>query len=174
MKPNSNIQLIFFCLLSFFVCLFVSLFFFSFFLFFLFFFFGAAFLFLFFMHLSAFSSLFFLFFNENRLKDLNVRLQGLKSKYKNYRNWEINVQPKIKNIYKNGMMYLFRFRFSKQISKPTPNKNSPSCLTQLEPWKGGRESDSAKRELPHARWWDSVRILKEGNRYRFLFCVAPK
>ncbi len=45
------------------------------------------------------------------------------------------------------MLNLYWFRFSKRISKPTPNKNSPRCLTQLgtgETDVRGRESDSAK------------------------------
>jgi hypothetical protein len=55
------------------------------------------------MHLSAF--FFFLFFDyffftKNRLKDLNVRSQGLKCKYENYRDSTVKSTPKIKNYKK--------------------------------------------------------------------------
>ena len=50
------------------------------------------------------------------------------------------------------MLNLCRFRFSKQISKPTPNKNSPRCLTQL-----GTVEEREGVGLDQRGEWDSAR-----------------
>ncbi len=64
------------------------------------------------------------------------------------------------------MLNLYLFRFSKQILEPTPNKNSPRCLTQLgrgETDLRGRESDSGKVG-DKRRWRQPVFTRGGGNR----------
>ena len=64
---------------------------------------------------------FFLFlfsFTKNRLKDLNVRSQGLNCKSPN---------PKLE-LYKNGILLSCRFRFCKWIFNPILEKFSPSSM----------------------------------------------
>ncbi len=63
------------------------------------------------------------------------------------------------------MLNLCWFRFSKQISKPKPSKNSPRCLTQLGTGGTnvrGRESDSAK--VGNRRRWTPAFTRGGGNR----------
>ena len=83
-----------------------------------------------------------------------------------------------------------RFCFCKQISKPTLNKNSPMCLTQLgteEPRERGRESDSQDGEdrvVQSSVIWKAG-LVQDKNRNLFLndpiyyflpdqSCIFPK
>ncbi len=92
---NSKIQLIF--LFRFFLSFFLSFLFSFLFLF----FFWCGFSFLFLCTFLPFLITFFWFsFTKNRLKDLNVRSQGLNCRYKNYRDSTVKFQTKIRTIQK--------------------------------------------------------------------------